>query len=366
MSESILAMAGEPRLDLVLCRLIEGARELVSATYAAIGVPDDDGDGFAEFIYTGMSDDLVAHIGPLPRQHGMLAAMLRETEPYRTDDIAQDPRFRWWPDAHPRMTSFLGVPIVSRGSVIGAFYLTDKEGRDEFTLADQETIVLLAAHAAIAIDNARLYERSRELSVIEERNRLARDLHDSVSQTLFSMTLTAEAALAALDKDASTARTEVASLRDLARAALQEMRSLIFELRPADLESEGLVATLEKHIDALRRQGGTEVILSAPDYEPLPAAIERTVFRIIQESLNNAVRHSQASRIEVGLVVRDGVLRAVVADDGVGFDVDNPQISARRLGLTSMRERADETGGSLQVESAPGKGTRVELEIPVG
>ena len=181
--------------------------------------------------------------------------MLGEKEPYRTTDIAKDPRFRWWPDAHPKMKSFLGVPIASKGNVIGAFYLTDKEHASEFTQADQEAIVLLAAHAAIAIENARLYEQSRELSVVAERNRLARDLHDSVSQTLFSMTLTAEAALTAMDNDTETAKSEVENLRDLSRAALQEMRSLIFELRPAELESDGLVATLEKHVDVLRRIG---------------------------------------------------------------------------------------------------------------
>ena len=241
MSDAILAIAAEPRVDRVLRQLVESSRELVGATYAALGIPDDTGEAFAEFIYTGMSDELVAAIGPLPRTHGLLAAMLSETAPYRTPDIRQDPRFQWWPAAHPRMRSFLGVPIVSRGKVIGAFYLTDKQGANEFTEADQEIIEMLAAHAAVAIENARLFERSRELSIIEERNRLARELHDSVTQILFSIALTAEAALASVDGDTGAAKQQLAGLRDLARGAVQEMRSLIFELRPAELESEGLV-----------------------------------------------------------------------------------------------------------------------------
>ena len=184
MSDAVLAMTAAHQVERVLQLLAESARELASARYAAIGIPDDEG-GFAAFIHTGMSDDLVAKIGPLPRRHGLLAAMLSETEPYRAPDIRRDPRFEWWPDAHPRMASFLGVPVMSHGAVIAAFYLTDKIGAREFTADDQATIEMLAAHAAIAIENARLYERSRELTVTEERNRLARELHDSVIQMLF-------------------------------------------------------------------------------------------------------------------------------------------------------------------------------------
>ncbi len=128
--------------------------------------------------------------------------MLASPGPYRTDDIHEDPRFRgWWPRDHPDMRSFLGVPIVAQSEVIGAFYLTEKQGGETFDAGDQELIELLAAHAAIAITNARLYERSRELSILSERNRLALDLHDAVSQKLFSLTLTAEAAATQLDPD---------------------------------------------------------------------------------------------------------------------------------------------------------------------
>ncbi len=226
--------------------------------------------------------------------------------------------------------------------------------------------MLLAAHAAIAIENARLYEQSRELSVVAERNRLARDLHDSVSQTLFSMTLTAEAALTAMDNDAETARSEVENLRDLSRAALQEMRSLIFELRPAELESDGLVATLEKHVDVLRRIGQVEIAIRAPDYSPQAPDVERMVFRIIQESLNNVMKHSEAKRVDVEIGARNGTLRVSITDDGIGFDIKDPQIRTRRLGITSMEERAEELGGELRIESSAGQGTRIELELPLG
>ncbi len=180
-------MAAAPSLEATLRGLVQAARRLASCRYAAVGVPDGSG-GFSHFITDGMSDELIAAIGPLPRTHGLLGAMLERPLPHRTADISRDPRFEWWPAAHPRMRSFLGVPIVSAGEVVGAFYLTDKIGADEFSDADQELIELFAAHAAVAIATARVHERSRELSVVEERNRLARDLHDAVSQTLFSLT----------------------------------------------------------------------------------------------------------------------------------------------------------------------------------
>lgn len=365
MSDAILSMAAEPRVERVLRKLVESAGELVDAGYAALGIPDDEGEGFAEFIYTGMSDELVAKIGPLPRRHGLLATMLNETQPFRAPDIRKDARFQWWPDAHPRMSSFLGVPVVSRGKVIAAFYLTDKVGATEFSRADQETIEMLAAHAAVAIENARLYERSRELSVIEERNRLARDLHDSVTQTLFSMSLTAEAVAAGIDRDPEAAKEQLESLRDLARAALQEMRSLIFELRPAELEADGLVPTLQKHVDALRRITRREIDLREDGYERQPPAVEKELFRIAQEALNNAIKHSQAGRIEIELVLRNGRLKLIISDNGIGFDLTDPQIRARRLGITSMEERTEQLGGELRIESRAGRGTSVELELTV-
>jgi GAF domain-containing protein len=193
-SDAVLAVAAQRSVEDVLQQLVDSARELAGARYAALGTPDGEG-GFTRFLVAGMSDELIASLGPLPRRHGMLAAMIETSEPYMTEDIHRHPRFRgWWPSRHPDMRSFLGVPIVAPEGVIGAFYLTEKETGDVFDAADQAVIELLAAHAAIAIANAGLYERSRELSMLEARNRLALELHDAVSQKLFSLVLTAEAA----------------------------------------------------------------------------------------------------------------------------------------------------------------------------
>ena len=234
-SEAVLAIAAEREVEPVLRRLVHSARELAGARYAALGIPDGEG-AFAQFITAGMSDELIAAMGPLPRTHGLLGAMLESPESHRTPDIRQHPRFRgWWPSAHPQMRSFLGVPIVARGNVIAAFYLTDKEGAGDFGEEDQRLIEMLAAHAAVAIENARLLERSRELSIVEERNRLARELHDSVSQKLFGIVLTAEAAATLIDRDDGTAAEQVARLGELAQEALGELRG-------ADLRAAAAVA----------------------------------------------------------------------------------------------------------------------------
>jgi signal transduction histidine kinase len=359
----VLAIAAEHAVEPVLQRLVEAARELAGARYAALGVPDGNG-GFAQFLTAGMSDELVASLGPLPRTHGLLGAMLEGQEPYRADDIRRDPRFRgWWPRGHPEMRSFLGVPIVAHGRVIGAFYLTEKDGASEFAPADQQLIEVLAAHAAIAIEKARLYERSRELSIVEERNRLARDLHDAVTQRLFGVVLTAEAALTLLERDPAAARAEVERVRELAQGAMEELRAVVFELRPPALEAEGLVPTLRKHVEVLRRVHARPIGLEVRGTPRLPADADGEVFRIAQEALQNALRHSAAERIDVRLEARNGRLRLAVSDDGVGFDADAPALRARRLGLTSMEERARSLGGRLEIASQPGEGTTVSLEV---
>ena len=379
-SDAVLAVAEQRSVEDVLQQLVDSARELAGARYAALGTPDGEG-GFTRFLVAGMSDELIASLGPLPRRHGMLAAMIETREPYMTEDIHRHPRFRgWWPSKHPDMRSFLGVPIVAPEGVIGAFYLTEKPGG--FDAADQAVIELLAAHAAIAIANAGLYERSRELSMLEARNRLALELHDAVSQKLFSLVLTAEAAGEQLARDPDAARASLERLRALAGEALEELRSLILELRPPELERDGLCGALRKHAEMLRRLHHVEIDLDIDDSVAEPGAAagggagsavapggssrDREILRVAQEALQNAIRHSAAQHLGVRLGREDGRLRLEVSDDGAGFDPADPELRSRRLGLTSMEERAQRLGGTLEIRSAPGAGTTVRLEAPGG
>jgi len=366
-SDAVLAVAAaQVSVEDVLQQLVDSARELVSAGYAALGLPDGEG-GFRSFLTSGMGDELVASLGPLPRQHGILGAMLGTERPYRTRDLRGDPRFRgWWPGGHPEMRSFLGVPIVAAEGVIGAFYLTEKLGEPDFLDADEELIGLLAAHAAIAIANARLFEQSRELSVLAERNRLALELHDAVSQKLFGLVLSAKAAETLLSRDPAGARAEVAKLGVIAQDALDELRSLVFELRPADLERDGLGAALRTHVDVLRRVRQREITLDIGEGLNVDPVRDREVFRIAQEALQNAIRHAAASRVVVRLQAAGGGLLLEVRDDGIGFDPHAPELRSRRLGLTSMEERARRIAGLLEIDSSAANGTTVRLEVGCG
>ncbi len=362
-ADAVLGIAGDLSINTVLERLVSAARELVDARYAALGVPDD-GGGFARFLTSGMTDAEVEALGPLPRTHGLLGAMLADPAPYRTADVTTDPRFRgWWPAGHPVMRSFLGVPIVFKGDVIGAFYLTDKTTGDTFTEDDEHTVGVLAAHAAVLMEHARMYEASRELSVLDERNRLARELHDAMTQTLFSLRLAVETAAALVTADPAGATAELDAARGLVDATFAELRALVFELRPPALDADGLVTTVRKHLEVAGRAHGLRVEVTAVGDERLPPQTERELFRIVQEAVTNVLRHARASTLQVALAFEQGRVTVSVRDDGRGFDPAARSIRSRRLGLTSMRERARALGGSLSVESAPGEGTTVRVEV---
>ncbi|MEU5877245.1 GAF domain-containing sensor histidine kinase [Spirillospora sp. NPDC047279] len=362
-SSAVLAVTRHLSVHEVLQVIVRAAVQLLSADYAALGVPDDEGS-FAEFVVEGISDAEWEAIGPLPRQHGMLAAMLRDDEPKRLADIRREPEFEGWPAAHPVLKDFLGVPIKDGEDILGIIFLANKKDVPKgqgFTASDEELLTLFAAHAAIAMTNARLYERNRELTVVAERNRLARELHDAVAQKLFSLRLTAKAAAALAERDPARTVSELAQVERLAAEALAELRAVIFELRPADL-ADGLVPSLRKHVEVLDRAYETAVRFAGDGAVALPEDQEAALFRIAQEALYNALRHSGAATVDVRLGRDDHRVVLEVVDDGSG--IVNGAEPPGGLGLASMRDRARSIGGSLAIETDPGAGTVVRLEVP--
>ncbi|HEX9380859.1 MAG TPA: GAF domain-containing protein [Gaiellaceae bacterium] len=531
--ETGIAINSELSLDGVLERIVEAAARVTGARYAALGVIDPSGTQLERFVTYGVTPEVQAEIGDPPQGRGILGVLIQEARPLRLHDLTEDPRSVGFPPGHPPMAAFLGVPILLRGVAYGNLYLTEKERGEDFTGEDEELVTLLAAQAAVAVENARLYEsatswsqqleslnevgsalvgeleleplldlvatRLRELigarlvaialptgdalriaaadgeggadlseinfvahdsktgrvlergrservdSLLEdpevnqevarrlgattglyvpllvrerpigvlvahdkigsdqrfssadlrlaeqfavrasiavdlsqrvardalgrvvagqelERRRLARELHDETGQALTSILLGLRAVEEAGGRD--DIRTAVGDLRELVVATLQDVRRLAMQLRPKALDDFGLVPALERLVQTFAETSGIRVDLEPQlGEERLPAEVETTLYRIVQEALTNVVKHAEASRVSILLVRRDGSATAVIEDDGRGFDPATAPTD--RLGLEGMRERAELHEGRLAVETAPGAGTTLVVEVPL-
>jgi PAS domain S-box-containing protein len=256
----------------------------------------------------------------------------------------------------------LAVPLIVRGDVIGVQTLLHSTP-GFYTRRHAELAMAFAQQAALAIENARLYEAARERAALEERQRLARDLHDSVSQALYGIVLSASVAQAVRRSDPARLEVLLGEMVALAEAGLAEMRALIFELRPESLAEEGLVAALEKQAAAVQARRGIAVRAALAAEPEAPLAAKEALYRIAQEALHNTVKHARARTVDLALESEPGALVLRVSDDGRGFD--SGAEFPGHLGLRSMRERATAAGGTLEIESAPGAGTRLRARIPL-
>jgi signal transduction histidine kinase len=267
-----------------------------------------------------------------------------------------------WGEGVPFILTYT-VAYLFAGSYV-AFMRQADTAREEAETARQQSQALLTelqgAHRQLQIYAA----QAEELAAAKERNHLARELHDSVTQTIFSITLTAKSARLLLERDFGQVAPQLDHLQELAQGALAEMRALIFELRPPAVEEEGLVSALRSHVAALKSRAGVEVDLQIEGERRLPGIQERRLFRIVQEALNNVVKYAQVSRAVVTLIIEDKRVLLQIEDKGIGFDPAAGQTNQTKMGLASMRERAEMMGGTFQVDSHPGAGTRIRVEIP--
>lgn len=290
---------------------------------------------------------------------GILGRTVRAGLAQQIDDVQQEQDYY---QGVASTRSELCVPIMAGGRVLGLINL-ESETVAAFTAEDVAVLTTAADILAGALENARLYRRAQEAAVLEERNRLARDLHDSVTQQLFSITLMAQAARTHMARDQQRATTQVERLHETAVAALAEMRALIFQLRPPALADNGLVAALQQHVATLSRREGLRIELSVTGSERYARGFEQALYRIVQEGLNNIVKHAHASNARVLLEFDARQLQVSIIDDGAGFDVQALPEGGQHFGLTSMRERAAELGGSLTIHSTPGSGTEIHLRV---
>lgn len=363
LSEAARAITSELSLEQVLHKIAQAAKTLIGAKYAALGVHDGSGS-LSRFITAGIDPSTRNKIGSPPAGHSLLGAFLYQGKSLIVEDIARHPASVGFPENHPSMQSLLGVPIYSKEKLIGALYLADKEDQSEFTEADQQLMEMLAIHAAIAIENARLYQQTQRLAVLEERERFARDLHDGIIQSIYAVGLSLDSARASISAKNDVALEQIdVSMKSLANV-INDIRNYIFDLRPQALKDKGLYARLQGLIKELRVNTilsiQTEIDPNINDY--LSELQESHIFHIAHEALSNAARHARARKVFVTLSQDRGTITLKVEDDGQGFKV--PQyINHGHHGLANIKERALVLGADLKIESSPNQGTRVILTL---
>jgi signal transduction histidine kinase len=365
--EAGMALASELSLDAVLLRIVELAVELTDARYGALGVLTPDGRSIEEFITVGITPDERAALGDPPTGHGLLGALISEARPLRIPDISADPRSVGFPPNHPPMKSLLGAPVTGRGKVFGNIYLTDKQAAEMFDEEDERILVVLATQAAIAVENARLYDeterKSRELQrlqVLEERERIAKELHDGVIQSLFAVGMSLQG-LAAASGDENIARRLEVAVEDVDHS-IRDLRNYIFGLRPGILADRQLDQALKEMANEFGARSGVVTVVEV-DSKAASQLASRAgdVVQLVREALSNVGRHGAATTCRVSLRQGDAGLFLEVDDDGRGFDVD---MTTWGMGLSNLRERVESLGGVLQVESTPGEGTTVRATFP--
>ncbi len=354
--EAAAAVAGQVELRSVLRTTVRMAIEATAASYGAIGVLGEHGT-LVDFIYEGMTPEEAAQIGPPPVGKGVLGVLIEHPEPIRLDRIADHPSSAGFPPGHPPMTAFLGVPVRVGDHVFGNLYLSEKEGG--FTVGDEQLVIALAAVAGSAVSASRLHERLTRVALAEDRERLARDLHDSVIQDLFATGLGLQGLSMSIEDDGQARRLDEAIER--IDQAIASLRTFIFDIRSFGSTLADPARTIGRMVDRLVGDRPIEVTLDVEQLTSCSPQLLDDVLAIIRESVSNAVRHGRPRAMTVSGRMGDRGVILAVWDDGVGFD----QAEVRRgMGLDNLAARTADRAGSLQIETAPGGGTKVMVELP--
>jgi signal transduction histidine kinase len=359
---AVRGISGALDVEEVLQLIVDRVRNLVAAQYAALGIVDEAGL-ITQFVTSGISAEQRRAIGDLPRGRGLLGLIIRENRSYRIPSIGSHPESYGFPPNHPPMDSFLGVPIAFKGEVVGRLYLTNKQDAPEFSANDQALVETFALHAGIAIENARLLEQVHRLAVVDERDRISRDLHDSVIQMIYAVNLSLEDVPELVNEEPAEARKRVDSAIEALNGVIRDIRNFIFGLHPLLLGSGSLLDGLNSLAEELRRSTSMRIELDGEEPDGLPAVVVVELLAIGREALANVARHSAARRASIRLTASEGDVRLEITDDGRGIEPD-AEIVPGHHGLANMRARAEGLGGSLDVQSREGEGTRIVADIP--
>jgi two-component system, NarL family, sensor histidine kinase DevS len=359
--DAVLLIEADLELPVLLRHVTEEARAMTGARYAALGVLDESRTHLAEFITVGLNADQEDEIGTRPTGRGVLGLLVADPEPLRLTDLSAHAGSFGFPAGHPPMKSFLGVPLKVRDEVFGNLYLTDKVGWSEFTREDQSLVSSLALAASIAIENARLHRRVQTQVVADDRERVARDLHDTVIQTLYGAGLSLQGIASVIPTtDQSDQLRAIASTID---DAISQLRSSIYELGLTGGEL-GLRAQIISLLRQLTVVVGFEVhrVFEGPVDAAISDAIAEHILATIREAVTNVGRHAQATEATVRLSVGSNECLLQVTDNGRGL---GPHPSREGgLGLDNMRRRAEKLHGSFELESEGGR-TVLRWRVPL-
>ncbi|MDX1691255.1 MAG: GAF domain-containing sensor histidine kinase [Acidimicrobiia bacterium] len=360
--EGAANVAAEVDLTGLLQSTIEIAMEITGARYGALGVLGDHG-GLVDFVHAGMDPDAVRAIGHLPRGTGVLGTITKLAKTIRIDDIADHPDSAGFPDGHPEMTTFLGVPVTVGDRVFGNLYLTEKDGG--FTEDDEILVEFLAVTAGSAINTLRMQERLRRALVVEDRERIARDLHDSIIQDLFAVGLGLQTSMARITEEPDAVRARLDDAVEKIDETIASLRRYIFDLSPPVWARPSLPRQLADLVGRLSAPYEVPIHLDvACDEGLVPPDLAEDLLQIVKEALSNALRHAGASEVTVRVGCGQTQVVVSVADDGAGFDPE--AASGTGLGLTNMADRVHALGGSFRVETPAAGGTTVRASFPLG
>lgn len=360
--DAVVTVGSDLDLPSMLERIVQSAVDLVGATYGALGVLDETGTRLAQFITIGIDDKTHRSIGDLPEGHGILGLLIVDAKPLRLPDLSKHPDSFGFPPGHPPMQSFLGVPIRLRNEVFGNLYLTDKRSAAVFTDVDEELAVGLAAAAGVAIENTRLNTKLHELALVEDRERIARDLHDTVIQRLFATGMSLQGSIRLVQSDPAAATARIEGAVDDLDLTVKHIRTAIFGLEQGRVDDDGL----RNRVLALMRESAgplgfePRVLLDGPLDTGVASGVATEMLATLREALSNVARHAKASRVDVEVVVDVDVCLRVI-DDGIGPPDD---MTPRGKGLRNMAARAAKLGGALELRGGPGAGTVLEWRAP--
>lgn len=321
-------------------------------------------DSRAETLYLaahkGLSPAAITQLDFKSLDNGLISRVFEQSKPMIVSDMGKLLKIKNAPANV--LHTYLGAPMRAKGKTLGVISVFGQAGH-QFSSEETTLLTSIARQIGVAVENARLYQEAGQLAVMEERRRLARELHDSVTQSLFSLTLFAEAGQRLVRSgQLQDAEKHLALLNETAQDALKEMRLLVYELRPLVLETGGLIAAIQQRLNAVERRAGITAHLIANQSVELPLRLEEGLYRIIQEALNNSLKHASATSVIVQLQIIKAGVEAKIIDDGIGFE---PELAGQKggMGLANMRERAEQISGQLKIISSPSKGAEITIAI---